>query len=389
MAEDWAADVRKYVPDADEGIIAGIVRYCGIALQKVDSSLVSFSDAKETDRVRENFLKKKLGLSQADEVLDKAIAAVGERMKADRTKNRVTVYYLLSEAFDSLHLFAKAGSAKLAGDGGAVAAAGAGAAALGLAGMTGAGDAAPVAAAPSPPPPPPAQASAGVAGALGAGAAMAAGSAASAASAPALAARRLADAPAAAVAQDEETSWAWLLWLLLALLAAFLIWWLFFRGGQDAAADSSAAAPATEAAASATESGAATPAALVSAPAEGSVAIPTGAGVTSEMRDGKPVVKVYFDTGKTALAPAFPAAAAGLKDYLAAHSGTSLAISGYNDASGNAAANAELAKNRAQAVAAALVAGGIPQTSVALVKPEQTTDTSRFQPKRLVGSKWL
>ena len=88
------------------------------------------------------------------------------------------------------------------------------------------------------------------------------------------------------------------------------------------------------------------------------------------------MVKVYFDTGKVALAPAFTDAAAGLKDYLAANTGSSLAVSGYNDASGNAAANAELSKKRAQAVAAALVASGIAQTSVALVKPEQTTDTS-------------
>lgn len=59
MAEDWAADVRKYAPDADAKAIAGIVRYCGIALQKRDSSLVSFSDKAELARVRENFLKKK------------------------------------------------------------------------------------------------------------------------------------------------------------------------------------------------------------------------------------------------------------------------------------------------------------------------------------------
>ena len=32
MAEDWAADVKKYVPSADDKAIAGIVRYCGIAL---------------------------------------------------------------------------------------------------------------------------------------------------------------------------------------------------------------------------------------------------------------------------------------------------------------------------------------------------------------------
>ena len=111
-AEDWAADVRKYAPGADDAVIAGIVRYLGIALRKRDSALVAFSDAKEIDRVRENFLKKKLGLTQSDATLNKAIAAVGERMKADRTKNRVTVYYLLAENFKKLALFAKAPAAK-------------------------------------------------------------------------------------------------------------------------------------------------------------------------------------------------------------------------------------------------------------------------------------
>jgi hypothetical protein len=44
MADNWAADVKKYVADADEKAIAGIVKYCGIALQNRDSSLVSFTD---------------------------------------------------------------------------------------------------------------------------------------------------------------------------------------------------------------------------------------------------------------------------------------------------------------------------------------------------------
>ena len=48
MAEDWAADVKKYDPGADDGISAGIVRYCGLALRNRDSSLVSFSDPAET-----------------------------------------------------------------------------------------------------------------------------------------------------------------------------------------------------------------------------------------------------------------------------------------------------------------------------------------------------
>lgn len=105
MAEDWAVDVKKYAPNADAKAIAGVVRYCGIALQRRDSSLVSFTDQKEVDRVRDNFLKRKLGLTAADVDLDKAIRAVGDKMKADRTRNRVTVYYLLAEHFGKLALF--------------------------------------------------------------------------------------------------------------------------------------------------------------------------------------------------------------------------------------------------------------------------------------------
>lgn len=105
MAEEWAADVRKYVADADDEAIAGIVRYCGIALQSRDASLVSFSDKDEVARVRENFLKKKLGCTQDDAELDKAISAVAEKMKDTRHRNRVTVYYLLAQQFGKLSTF--------------------------------------------------------------------------------------------------------------------------------------------------------------------------------------------------------------------------------------------------------------------------------------------
>lgn len=105
MTQDWTADVRKYVGNPDTDAVAGIVKYCGIALQSRDSSLVSFSDRKEVDRVKANFLQKKLGLNNSDAELDNAIKAVGDKMKGDRTKNRVTVYYLLADQFGRLSTF--------------------------------------------------------------------------------------------------------------------------------------------------------------------------------------------------------------------------------------------------------------------------------------------
>jgi hypothetical protein len=46
------------------------------------------TDEEEAARVRNNFMKKKLGLANSDPELDKAIMLVGDKMKGDRTKNR-------------------------------------------------------------------------------------------------------------------------------------------------------------------------------------------------------------------------------------------------------------------------------------------------------------
>lgn len=107
-AIDWAADVRRYVPNAENGVIAGIVNYCLIALKTRAAPLVSFGDPSETRRVRENFCKKTLGLTETDDEIDAAIAAVGNRMSDTTSRHRVTAYYLLAEHFGKLEMFSKA-----------------------------------------------------------------------------------------------------------------------------------------------------------------------------------------------------------------------------------------------------------------------------------------
>ena len=71
-----------------------------IALQSRDSALVSVSDPKELATVRDGFAAKKLGL--APEAADAGMKAAAEKMKAERNKSRVTFYYLLAEATDTL-----------------------------------------------------------------------------------------------------------------------------------------------------------------------------------------------------------------------------------------------------------------------------------------------
>ena len=93
---EYSADVEKYSSPVNEAAVAAIVKYCGIALRNVDSSLVSGTDPEELARVREGFATKKLGLAAAD--ADAGMQKVMEKMKGVNRKSRVTFYYLLAEA---------------------------------------------------------------------------------------------------------------------------------------------------------------------------------------------------------------------------------------------------------------------------------------------------
>lgn len=108
------------------------------------------------------------------------------------------------------------------------------------------------------------------------------------------------------------------------------------------------------------------PAAPVAAVASGAVAAADAAAVKVE----NGVVKFYFESGKAEVAPNAKEA---LADVIkAVQSGSVLLVSGYHDASGDPAKNAELAKQRAVAVGDALKAAGAPADKIELAKPEQT-----------------
>jgi hypothetical protein len=105
--KDHLAEVKKYVPAANEKAVAGIIKHLGIALKSADASLVSCSSKDELARVRDSWLKKKLALTDDDKALDKAIQDICTKMKADHNKNRVVFYYLLAEKYGKLDSLVK------------------------------------------------------------------------------------------------------------------------------------------------------------------------------------------------------------------------------------------------------------------------------------------
>ncbi len=101
---DHLADVKKYAKHpVNEAALNAMAKTYRLVMSQSDTRYVACSDPAERDRVRDNFLKKKLGLSSPD--LDAAIKTVCEAMKADRTKSRLTFYYLLAEHYGKLGTF--------------------------------------------------------------------------------------------------------------------------------------------------------------------------------------------------------------------------------------------------------------------------------------------
>lgn len=103
----YAADLKeKCGVDADMDLLTSVTIGCGPSIYNADASTVSGSDESELATVKNNFLIKKLGLSEGDD-LDGAIDAVLEQYgKSNRNKYRAVVYYLLTKHFGKEAVYA-------------------------------------------------------------------------------------------------------------------------------------------------------------------------------------------------------------------------------------------------------------------------------------------
>ena len=178
-----------------------------------------------------------------------------------------------------------------------------------------------------------------------------------------------AGAAAAPVAAASGGMGKWLPWLIAALVVIFGISYCA-KSKQPAEAPAPAAVPAPAA-----PEPAPAPAPAAAAPAADSFTAPEGAGVLDGMLQDMPLLRVFFDSGKTDVSPEFADKAKAVVAYLQGNPDVKAVISGFNDPTGDPVKNAELSKRRAEAVQAALVAAGVPADRTALEKPAETTDT--------------
>ncbi len=107
LIELYAADLReKCGITPDMALLTKVVIGLGPAVYNADASKVAGSDQSELDTIKNNFLIRKLGLSEGD-ALDAAIDKVIETYgRSNRDKHRAVVYYMLTVHFNKQSVYA-------------------------------------------------------------------------------------------------------------------------------------------------------------------------------------------------------------------------------------------------------------------------------------------
>ena len=96
----YADDLKsKCGVDADMALLTKVTIGCGPAIYDADASTVAASQEGELETVKNNFLIKKLGLSDGPELMEGINKALETYGMSERNKYRAVVYYMLTKHF--------------------------------------------------------------------------------------------------------------------------------------------------------------------------------------------------------------------------------------------------------------------------------------------------
>jgi len=107
IIESMKAEAKKLNLSISDDLISKVAVGLGPVLYNKDTATVACGQTKELETVKNNFLKKKLGLTNDDAELDAAIKEVCEKLgTSNRSKYRVHFYALLTMKFKKESIYA-------------------------------------------------------------------------------------------------------------------------------------------------------------------------------------------------------------------------------------------------------------------------------------------
>ena len=101
----YMEDAKKIGIKVDEAKLTLVTKGLGPSIYKADASTVAGSDKAELERIKANFLIKKLGLKDGPELNDAIHEALKIMGTSNKNKHRALVYYLLTVKFNKQSLY--------------------------------------------------------------------------------------------------------------------------------------------------------------------------------------------------------------------------------------------------------------------------------------------
>lgn len=107
LMEKYTADLKeKCGVEPDQELLKKVTKGLGPSIYNKDSTMVAASDKKELETVKNNFLVKKLGLTDSDELMTAIDEVVDLYGRSNPNKHRAVVYYLLVRRFGKESVYA-------------------------------------------------------------------------------------------------------------------------------------------------------------------------------------------------------------------------------------------------------------------------------------------
>lgn len=96
----YAEDIKnKFGETPNMDLLTKVAIGLGPAIYNLDASKVSGSDDKELETVKNNFLIKKLGLSDGPALMDAINSVIAKYGTSEKNKHRAVIYYMLTKHF--------------------------------------------------------------------------------------------------------------------------------------------------------------------------------------------------------------------------------------------------------------------------------------------------
>jgi hypothetical protein len=106
LIQKYAEDLKtKCKIDAKIDLLTKVTIGCGPSIYSADGETIAASDAVELDRVRKNFLIKKLGLPDGPALSEAIDATIDTYGRSERNKYRAVIYYMLTVHFRKESVF--------------------------------------------------------------------------------------------------------------------------------------------------------------------------------------------------------------------------------------------------------------------------------------------